>query len=258
MFSEGISTEDLNNQEINLYLRAQLEDCYSSDTSLLILNNKPQANIFSDEFLCFADSNIHLNIITTGISPLSYDLELNNETILSYSDMTEGQQSLLISDLGYYRISNLKDAFCNGENSEEFNLILRNRPQAEFTLYPRETSINEPTIYVNDQSLFANYYEWSFGDSTELYYDMDTEHDYENAGNYDIKLFVANEFGCTDSITKQVIIHPNFELYIPDAFTPDGDRINDTFGCKGYGIATFTISILNRWGELVFNSNDIE
>ena len=172
--------------------------------------------------------------------------------------MSEGQQSLLISDLGYYRISNLKDAFCNGESSEEFNLLLRNRPQAEFTLYPRETSINEPTIYVNDQSLFANYYEWSFGDSTELYYDMDTEHDYESAGNYDIKLFVANEFGWTDSITKQVIIHPNFELYIPDAFTPDGDRINDAFGCKGYGIATFTISIVNRWGELVFNSNDIE
>ena len=34
------------------------------------------------------------------------------------------------------------------------------------------------TIYVNDQSLFANYYEWSFGDSTELYYDMDTEENY--------------------------------------------------------------------------------
>ena len=257
-FTEYVfSTEDLTNQEITLYLRAQLEDCYSSDTSLLILNNEPQVNIFSDEFLCFADSSIHLNIITTGISPLSYDLELNNETILSYSDMTEGQQSLLISDLGYYRIYNLKDAFCNGENSEEFNLTLRNRPQAEFTLYPRETSINEPTIYVNDQSLFANYYEWSFGDSTELYYDMDTEHDYENAGNYDIKLFVANEFGCTDSITKQVIVHPNFELYIPDTFTPDGDRLNDTFGCKGYGISSYTISILNRWGELVFNSNDI-
>ena len=251
------SNEDLTNKEITLYLRAQLEDCYSTDTSLLILNNKPQANIFSDEFLCFADSNISLNIITIGISPLSYDLELNNETILSYSDMTEGQQSLLISDLGYYRISNLKDAFCNGENSEEFNLTIRNRPQAEFTLYPRETSINEPTIYVNDQSLFANYYEWSFGDSTELFYDMDIEHDYENAGNYDIKLFVANEFGCTDSITKQVIVHPNFELFIPDTFTPDGDRINDTFGCKGYGIASYTISILNRWGELVFNSNDI-
>ena len=98
------------------------------------------------------------------------------------------------------------------------NLILhsKNRPQAEFTLYPRETSINEPTIYVNNQSLFANYYEWSFGDSTELYYDMDTEHNYESAGNFDIKLFVVNEFGCIDSITKQVIVHPNFELFIPD------------------------------------------
>ncbi|MBH83787.1 MAG: hypothetical protein CMP70_03845 [Flavobacteriales bacterium] len=251
------SNEDLNNQIINIYLRAQLKDCYSSDTSLIILNKKPQVDIFSDETLCFADSNINLNIITKGISPLSYELELNDEIILSFSSMSEGQHSLLISDLGYYRISNLKDAFCYGENSEKFNLILRNNPQAEFTLYPRETSINEPTIYVNDQSLFANYYEWSFGDGTDLHFDMDTEHDYENAGNYNIKLVVDDEFGCTDSITKQVIIHPNFELFIPNSFTPDGDRINDTFGCKGYGISTYTISILNRWGELVFNSNDI-
>jgi len=258
-FTEYIySNEDLNNQEINLYLRAQLEDCYLSDTSLLILNYKPEVDIFSDEFLCFADSNICLNIITTGISPLSYKLELNNETILNYSDMSEGQQSLFISDLGYYRVSNLKDAFCNGDNSEEFNLVLRNRPLAKFTLYPRETSINEPTVYVNNQSLFANYFEWSFGDSTGLYYHMDTEYNYESAGNYDIKLFVANEFGCKDSITKKVVIHPNFELYIPDAFTPDDDKINDSFECKGYGIATFSISIVNRWGELVFNSNDIE
>ena len=70
-------------------------------------------------------------------------------------------------------------------------------------------------------------------------------------------MFVANEFGCSDSITKQVIVHPNFELYIPDAFTPDSDRINDYFGCKGYGIASYSIRILNRWGELVFYSNDI-
>ncbi len=83
-FTEYVfSDEDLNNQEINLYLRAELEDCYSSDTSLLILNYKPQVNIFSDEFLCFADSNIHLNIITTGISPLSYDIEINNDRLNS-------------------------------------------------------------------------------------------------------------------------------------------------------------------------------
>ena len=53
-----------------------------------------------------------------------------------------------------------------------------------------------------------------------------------------------------DSIIKKVVIHPGFELYIPDA-TPDGDGINDTFVCHGYGISKFTISIVNRWGELV-------
>ena len=251
------SNEDLENSEVTLFLRSQLGDCFSSDTSLLVLNKTPKAIISSDEFLCYLDSSISLDISSSGNNPVSYDLYLNNQLHTSFSNLSYGEDSVLISGLGLYQITNLKDAFCEGENSEEYNLILKERPLAEFSLYPRETSISEPIVYVNDQSLFANYYEWSFGDSSNVSFAMDTYHEYQEAGTFDIILYVENEFGCKDSAISKVIIYPEFELYIPNAFTPDGDDINDSFLCKGYGIDRYSISILNRWGQLVFSSNDI-
>ena len=54
-----------------------------------------------------------------------------------------------------------------------------------------------------------------------------------------------------------VEVMPPVNLYVPNAFTPNSDGTNDTFGAKGDGIIEFNIQIFNRWGELVFESNDI-
>jgi gliding motility-associated-like protein len=47
-------------------------------------------------------------------------------------------------------------------------------------------------------------------------------------------------------------------LYIPSAFTPNGDGLNDSFGAKSENIERFKMQIYNRWGELMFESDDIE
>lgn len=50
---------------------------------------------------------------------------------------------------------------------------------------------------------------------------------------------------------------PNPTMYIPSAFTPNGDGINDFFGVKAEGIKSFNLQIFNRWGEVVFESENI-
>lgn len=52
-------------------------------------------------------------------------------------------------------------------------------------------------------------------------------------------------------------VAPPAVLFVPNAFTPNGDGLNDAFGAKGNGIIEYNIQIFNRWGELVFESNDI-
>jgi len=60
------------------------------------------------------------------------------------------------------------------------------------------------------------------------------------------------------SISNEVEIVPAAVLYIPNAFTPNGDGLNDAFGGIGEGITEYNMQIFNRWGELIFESNDIK
>jgi gliding motility-associated-like protein len=54
-----------------------------------------------------------------------------------------------------------------------------------------------------------------------------------------------------------VIVHEQTAIYIPNAFTPDGDLKNDEFGPMGASLKTFSMTIYSRWGEKIFQSNDI-
>jgi gliding motility-associated-like protein len=69
---------------------------------------------------------------------------------------------------------------------------------------------------------------------------------------------VKNEYGCTDSISITVYISPEFRLFIPDAFTPNADGLNDKFKPSSTGIKEYAMQIFNRWGEIVFTSTGPE
>lgn len=81
---------------------------------------------------------------------------------------------------------------------------------------------------------------------------------FTNGGNYTTTLTVYNAFGCSDVITKEIIVEPYFTFYIPNAFTPDFDGKNDAFFGVGIGIVDYEITIFDRWGEKIFESNNIE
>jgi gliding motility-associated-like protein len=58
------------------------------------------------------------------------------------------------------------------------------------------------------------------------------------------------------STSNYAEVIPPLSIYIPNAFTPNGDGINDTFGVKGEGIKDFHLVIFNRWGEIIFESRE--
>ncbi|QHS63703.1 T9SS type B sorting domain-containing protein [Chitinophaga agri] len=58
----------------------------------------------------------------------------------------------------------------------------------------------------------------------------------------------------TDLVTINVTF--NNSLYIPTAFTPNADGVNDLFVIKSRGVATYNIQIFSRWGQLLFNSTN--
>jgi gliding motility-associated-like protein len=69
-------------------------------------------------------------------------------------------------------------------------------------------------------------------------------------------LEITNSFGCISTDSVVVYVFPT--LYIPNAFTPTGNKINPVFLAFGTGIRTFSMTIFNRWGQEIFTSYDIE
>ncbi len=59
------------------------------------------------------------------------------------------------------------------------------------------------------------------------------------------------------SVSNTVQIKKKLQLYVPNAFTPDGDNVNDLFGIEEQGIDEFSMEIFNRWGELVYSTDDL-
>jgi gliding motility-associated-like protein len=78
-----------------------------------------------------------------------------------------------------------------------------------------------------------------------------------NAQNYRVTAFKKNQQQ-VQSVSNYARVTPGAILYIPNAFTPNGDGINETFVPKGDGIQTFKMLIYNRWGELLYETDDLQ
>lgn len=59
------------------------------------------------------------------------------------------------------------------------------------------------------------------------------------------------------SVSNTTTLKKSTSLFMPTAFTPDADGVNDQFGAKGINVKDFHMEIFNRWGEKIFESNDI-
>jgi len=80
---------------------------------------------------------------------------------------------------------------------------------------------------------------------------------YQDTGIYRATLRVINEFGCADTVSKNIFVYPNYGLSVPNAFSPNNDNLNDNFTVKGKGIEEYSISIYDQWGMLVFSSQNL-
>jgi gliding motility-associated-like protein len=76
------------------------------------------------------------------------------------------------------------------------------------------------------------------------------------AKRYRVTAFKAANTSIT-SLSNIAEATPKSTLYIPTAFTPNGDGINDRFGVKALNLTQFNLKIFNRWGELIFETNEI-
>jgi gliding motility-associated-like protein len=131
-------------------------------------------------------------------------------------------------------------------------------PRAEFTALPELVSILDARVEFTNYSDGATTYFWDFGDGFTSMWTTDPQiHKYDAIGEYEITLVAQNQYECLDTISKKIRVHDEFAFYAPEAFTPNGDGLNDYFHVIGHGIdkSQFYLVVYDRYGAKVFETN---
>lgn len=134
-------------------------------------------------------------------------------------------------------------------------------PVADFTFAPIPTDVFNPEITFTNLSLGGGNYLWDFA-SLESSNAVNPVFEFpaDSGGVYNVCLTTTTNYGCWDTTCHKVTIHDQFLVYVPNAFTPDGDGINEIFLPKiqGENPDSYEFMVFNRWGQLVFQTTNTD
>lgn len=171
---------------------------------------------------------------------------------------TESNPSHIYDTAGTYKVQLLSynPLTCNRVDSSERTVVVEGTPVALFRHTPIIPVTNDPINFAN-QSREASRYVWDFGDNT--YSELETPEPkyYKRTGTYKVCLQAINDVGCSDTFCRPVDADVYPLADIPKAFSPNGDGNNDILYVRGAGIESIDLKIFNRWGEVIFETTDI-
>jgi PKD repeat protein len=159
-----------------------------------------------------------------------------------------------------------------GIDSTYRTITVHQPPIANFKVVPPVVTIPDATIQIVNLSTMGHSWHWDFGDGHESF-DFSPSHTYAGVGSYDISLLVGSNTDpvCYDTMVQQgaAVAEESCVIYFPNAFAPSttgpsgghyisGDPLNQVFYPVYDGIEEYKLEIYNRWGELIFRSEDLE
>jgi gliding motility-associated-like protein len=195
-----------------------------------------------------------------------------NEPVTLFSNFTERNQwllndfpisdavesSIIVSKPGVYTVRVTDDDF-NVLHSNTVVVLLSNFKLTNITTNKISAFEGDEIKFLATTSEIATSYTWDFGDNTTSNQEQPL-HIYTTEGKYSVNLIAESTEGCLDTLTKIAYININKpgntatvnDLWLPTAFTPNGDGENDVFIPRGEGITDYTLQIFNHWGEKIF------
>ena len=204
----------------------------------------------------------------TGCAP--YTAEFTNTSLAGQSfqwNFGDGSTSTdinpthLYSAAGTYTITLIANdpGTCNLIDSTKQTITVANNPTANFSFSPATPIENTPTSFTNQSSPDAVNFVWNFGDGDTLQTTsrLDVKHQFNVTGTYNVCLIAINSAGCPDTTCQPVSAIVTDAVDVPNAFTPLSSDINNKVSVKGFGITKMQFIIWNRWGQKVFETNDV-
>jgi gliding motility-associated-like protein len=136
------------------------------------------------------------------------------------------------------------------------------KPEADFNINPNPVGMFDGRVNLyNSSSSDVIAFNWMIngGDPAQsANEDLSVQFEQGVAGNYNVTLYVTNNDGCVDSITKIAQVVSEVIVFAPNTFTPDDDERNPQWllHIQGADIMQFNLKIYNRWGEIIWENND--
>jgi gliding motility-associated-like protein len=231
-----------------------LDACIDSVTSPAVVWPNPIPNVLAVPELCESNRTFlrDMSAISSGyIAQWVWTFDngrvsnVQNPVIPYVNAGTYGVNLTVISENG-----------CAASASFANIITVTRTPIAYFTSSPQDINVFNNIVRFHNNSSFADGYLWSFGDGT-VSSEYEPEHQFA-VGDHEITLIAYNFAGCADTMKVTLSVSDTYSLYVPNTFTPNGDMFNDVFMAKGVNIDEFEMLIFNRWGELIYCTNDLD
>jgi gliding motility-associated-like protein len=172
--------------------------------------------------------------------------------------------SIWVKQKGVYSLSVAKNNCQN--SSEPISIATVITPEPDFRTNKDSFEVGEEVFFTNRTPSYNTYkYYWSFGDNTTDDQKNPGSKTYDKAQSYLIELRVDNvtdQLTCSNTLQKSIEVvktesssEDDFKVVIPNAFSPNGDNINDILLLQGIGTSEIRYGVFTRWGNIVFASN---
>lgn len=226
--------------------------CKDSIDKNIEVFNSPIISIVSSEM----EGCLPLDVLlTASIDPNTGTI---GNTLWKFGDGSTSNQNPAVQQYNqvgsfYPKVIVTSDKGCVDSVSLQNPIVVHPLPTASASSDKQSTTIFENTInFVNNSSPHISRI-WYFPDGSTST-DENSSFSFSDTGTYGIRLRITDDNQCEDEAVVYVRITAEYDVYIPNAFSPNGDLLNDQFKIEGElrYVQDFRMEILNRWGETVF------
>lgn len=241
----------LQSKDSIIHLNAEDACGQMSATDTVRLFKKPLANLqASPQQGCYP-----LEVTLTSLNPGSFDQYWWMQDSIPYPNMAQIQKfNILRPGITKYYVA-LSNINCS--DTAMTSVLSHPNPVAAMTITRRDLLVTQATTRaINLSAQYKNYiWQWN-GNSKSESTPGSINLEFKDTGKFKVLLIAENEFGCRDTASEEVRIHPTPVVWIPNALSMNEDGLNEELKPGGLGIKAFNLLVFNKWGQMVFKGDE--
>lgn len=212
----------------------------------------PIPSFNSDIVRSCEEVQVSLVSTSTGVGELFFewtipDLGVFSDENVQFESTVEGTQEII------FEVTD--EAGCSAEIVEQIDIEFRDELEIVIDMEIDEEFLSVSfNVLAENQDLSST---WDFGDGTTSNAN-NIVHEYLEGGEYLVQLISTDSYGCEANASRTLRIIEQVQMFIPNAFTPNGDGYNDIWKWAVRGADELLVEIYDQNSKLIFESNEID